>query len=60
VLSLIGLQEGVVNPVDWRLIVVTGDNENVSLTQVLTEEATTPCRQEEEAVQRHREISSLH
>jgi hypothetical protein len=33
------LPEGV-NPVDRRLVVITGDNENVSLTQVSPEEAT--------------------
>jgi Transcriptional activator of glycolytic enzymes len=33
------LQDGV-NPVEWRVIVVSGDNENVSLTPVSREEAT--------------------
>jgi hypothetical protein len=33
------LQDGV-NPVEWRLIIVSGDNKNVSLTPVSREEAT--------------------
>jgi hypothetical protein len=39
-----GLEEQT-NPVQWQLIIVTGDNENVSLTQVSREEAT--ARQED-------------
>jgi hypothetical protein len=33
------LQDGV-NPVEWQLVIVSGDNENVSLTPVSREEAT--------------------